>query len=147
MRAVNPIQSMVQPFLLRFLPALSSRIAVLSGMGQVQLVDTAALSTPTVSIFQVNMPMEGCSTVSMDISPSNQCLGFGDTANWLHLYSSVPDPVLNPFARATEFADEVGNLYKKSLHGFQAFSRISQVEQHPSMSMEDPMAIYSSIPR
>ncbi len=59
--------------------------------------------------------MEGCSTISMDISPSNQCLGFGDTANWIHLYSSVPEPVLNPFARPTEFADEVG-VCSCSLH-------------------------------
>ena len=127
MRAVSPIQVMVLPYQLRFLPALSSRIAVLSSMGQVQLVDTAALSAPQISIFQVAMPMEGCSTLSMDISPSNQCLAFGDSTNSLHLYSSVPDPVLNPFARDTEFAD--------------------QVEQLPPMDIDDPLAIYSSIPR
>ncbi len=107
MRAVSPIQSMVQPYQLRFVPAMSSRLAVLSGMGQVQLLDTGAMTTPDVSIFQVNMPMEGCQTISMDIAPSHQCMAFGDTANWLHLYSSVAEPVLNPFARSTEFADEV----------------------------------------
>ena len=87
------------PYQLRFLPSMSSRIAVLSSLGQVQLVDTATLSTPHVNVFQVNMGMEDGHTISMDISPSNQCLAFGDTANALHLYSSVPEPVLNPFAR------------------------------------------------
>ena len=44
---------------------------------QVQVVDTAALTQPQLSVFQVSMPMEGCSTISMDISPSNQCVAFG----------------------------------------------------------------------
>ena len=44
---------------------------------QVQVVDTAALTQPQLSVFQVSMPMEGCSTISMDISPSNQCVVFG----------------------------------------------------------------------
>ena len=84
---------------------MSSRIAVLSSLGQVQLVDTATLSTPHVNVFQVNMGgMEDGHTISMDISPSNQCLAFGDTANALHLYSSVPEPVLNPFARCDSIA-------------------------------------------
>lgn len=107
MRAVSPIQVVVPPYQLRFLPAMSSRIAVLSTLGQVQLVDTAALSSPSISMFQVSMPLEGCSTISMDISPSNQCVAFGDTSNSIHLFSSVDEPVLNPYARETEFADEV----------------------------------------
>jgi PAB-dependent poly(A)-specific ribonuclease subunit 2 len=106
---------------------MSSRIAVLSSQGQVQVVDTAALTQPDLSMFQVSMPIEGCSTISMDISPSNQCVAFGDTTNSMHLYSSVGEPVLNPYARNTEFAD--------------------QMETHPHMDISDPMAIYSSIPR
>ncbi len=118
---------MVMPYQLRFLPALSSRIAVLSSLGQVELVDTAALTTPQISIFQINMMVEGSSTISMDISPSNQCMAFGDTSNAMHLYSSVADPVLNPYARDTEFAD--------------------QAEQLPPMDINDPFAIYSSVAR
>lgn len=128
MRAVSPIQVLVPPYQLRFLPALSSRIVVLSSLGQVQLVDTAALSTPQLSIFQTAVsPIEGCSTISMDISPSNTCLAFGDTANAVHLYSSVAEPVFNPFGRETEFADPV-------------------VQLQP-MDITDELAIYSSIPR
>ena len=50
-----------------------------------------------------------------------------DTANSLHLYSSVAEPVLNPYARDTEFADHV--------------------ETYPHMDINDQFAIYASIPR
>ena len=65
--------------------------------------------------------------MSLDISPSNQCLAFGDTSNSLHLYSSVAEPILNPYARETEFADPIEHL--------------------PPMDINDEFAIYSSIPR
>ena len=56
---------------------------------------------------------EGVTNVlSMDVSPSNQCLGFGDQNNVLHLYSSVNEPILNPFAVETEFADTVSEKGK-----------------------------------
>ena len=127
LRAISPIQIHLVPYQLRFLPSMSSRIVVLSSMGQVQLVDTATLSTPQVNLFQVNLGMDGCSTISMDISPSNQCLAFGDTSNSVHLYSSVSEPVLNPFARETEFADPVTPV--------------------PPMDIEDELAIYSKVAR
>ena len=53
LRAISPLQIMIVPYQLRFLPSMSSRIVVLSSLGQVQLVDTAALSTPSMSMFQV----------------------------------------------------------------------------------------------
>ena len=42
---------------------------------------------------------ESCNTISMDISPSNQVLAFGDSLNEIYLYSSVSEPAMNPFAR------------------------------------------------
>ena len=71
--------------------------------------------------------LEGANIMSLDISPSNQCLAFGDTSNSLHLYSSVAEPILNPYARETEFADPIEHL--------------------PPMDINDEFAIYSSIPR
>ena len=71
--------------------------------------------------------MEGCNIMSLDISPSNQCLAFGDTSNSINLYASVADPVLNPYARDSEFADPI--------------------EQLPPMDINDPLAIYASVPR
>ena len=128
LRAISPLQVMVVPSQLRFLPSMSSRIVVLSSLGQVQLVDTAALATPQMSMFQIHSAaLEGCNIMSLDISPSNQCLAFGDNSNSINLYASVADPVLNPYARDSEFADPI--------------------EQLPPMDINDPLAIYASVPR
>ena len=58
LRAISPLQIMIVPYQLRFLPSMSSRIVVLSSLGQVQLVDTAALSTPSMSMFQVHIAIQ-----------------------------------------------------------------------------------------
>ena len=121
-KAISPIQVMLVPYQLRFLPSMSSRIVVMSSIGQVQLVDTAALSTPQMSMFQL-----GCNIMSFDISPSNQCMAFGDTSNSIHMYSSVAEPMLNPYARDSEFAGPIEHL--------------------PPMDISDELAIYASVPR
>ena len=139
---------MVNPFQLRFLPSLSSRLVVLSSFGEVQLVDMAEVTQPQLSMFhvrievirlimlsynslkppQVEVADTNSSVLSMDISRSNQCLAFGDSSNYLHLMSSpVDQPVFNPYARESEFA--------------------SQPITYPSMDIDDPYAIYSSVPR
>lgn len=54
MRAVSPIQTVLDPLYLRFLPSVSSRLAVVSAMGQAQLVDTVALSEPRLCLLQMD---------------------------------------------------------------------------------------------
>jgi PAB-dependent poly(A)-specific ribonuclease subunit 2 len=53
MRAVTPIQVVLDPLLLRFLPSFSSRLVTMSALGQMQLVDTVALSQPNLCLYQV----------------------------------------------------------------------------------------------
>ncbi|XP_017771009.1 PREDICTED: PAB-dependent poly(A)-specific ribonuclease subunit PAN2 isoform X1 [Nicrophorus vespilloides] len=107
MRAVSPIQTVVDPLYLRFLPSVSSRLAVVTALGQAQLVDTVALSNPKLSLLQMENPGTMC--LAFDISSSNQAMCFGDNAGSMHLFSSREDVIFNSYSRMTEHADTVAS--------------------------------------
>ena len=130
LRSINPIQCLVEPCQLRFLQASelsSDKIVVMSACGQVQLVDTVDVDNTKMDVFQLDT--QGGMALSMDISLSNQCLGFGDENSTISVFSKadlVEQPVFNVCPRETEFADHLPSF--------------------PHMDIDDPKAIYSSIP-
>lgn len=54
MRMIEPLALLLDPLLLRFMPSFSSRLTVASPSGQLQFVETAALTEHDMTLYQVN---------------------------------------------------------------------------------------------
>ncbi|XP_076249943.1 PAN2-PAN3 deadenylation complex catalytic subunit PAN2 isoform X1 [Rhynchophorus ferrugineus] len=124
LRAVSPMQTVIDPIYLKFMPSISSKLAVVSVGGQVQLLDTIALAEPKLCLMQVECP--GSMTLAFDISSSAQAVAFGDSGGQLHLFATSEDPIFNNYSRPTEFPDVVTS--------------------YPSFSVDDYNTPLSSVP-
>ncbi|XP_025193303.1 PAN2-PAN3 deadenylation complex catalytic subunit PAN2 [Melanaphis sacchari] len=109
MRSVSSIPMIIEPFLLRFMTSYSSRIAVVSTIGQCQLVDTVALSEQDMNLYQMRGAEEGAMALSMDVSPSSQAIVIGDNVSTLHLFTTASSQ-FNTLARDTIFAQPMEPL-------------------------------------
>lgn len=108
LRALSPVPVVGEPFLLRFLPAFSSQLAVISAMGQLQVLDASAPASSAIQLFQVNS--EGAMCMGLEVSSSCQCLAVGDAGGYVHTFASNASAVFNSFSRPTEFADPIEPL-------------------------------------
>ncbi|XP_015370348.1 PREDICTED: PAB-dependent poly(A)-specific ribonuclease subunit PAN2, partial [Diuraphis noxia] len=106
MRSVSSIPMIIEPFLLRFMTSYSSRIAVVSTIGQCQLVDTVALTEQNMNLYQMRGAEEGAMALSMDVSPSSQAIIIGDNVSTLHLLTTASTQ-FNTLARETIFAQSM----------------------------------------
>lgn len=102
MRSVTPIQSLVQPSFVRFIPTYTRRLIIISDTGQFILIEDNAAITPSTPIYQLN---NMCGSVSgFAMSSSMQALAFGDSGGYLQLWSSALTPHFNRFAKMPELA-------------------------------------------
>ena len=60
LRAMAPITVSIDPLLLRFLPGISSRIAAVSSNGQMEILETQAVTQENICIYQVSSVLSKC---------------------------------------------------------------------------------------
>lgn len=122
MKPISPIIMVFSPYLLRFIPAFSSRFCVVSQTGQLQFLDvTKKFEQPLIGSISL---APGSFITSMDISSSCQAFAFSDNAGYAYLYGSNNDVKFNNFSKDTEFADPIDPLPFLSFDDQQSFSCI-----------------------
>ena len=105
MKAINPLQTLVYPLLLKFFPTYSSRFLTVSSLGQIQVFDTiyASAHDASSSLYQVG---DGVALItSLDVSTTSEYICLGDNAGIVHLMSlnGQTSNKFNRFTRDTEF--------------------------------------------
>ncbi|GAB6030538.1 poly(A)-specific ribonuclease [Chamberlinius hualienensis] len=105
LRHGSPINVLISPLLLRFLPAFASRLAVVSENGQFQIVDTATMTQSAMFIYQLRTAGSTC--MAFDTSTTCQAMVFGDSMGCLHLFGTNEHPAFNPYPKRTEFSDPI----------------------------------------
>ncbi|XP_042210470.1 PAN2-PAN3 deadenylation complex catalytic subunit PAN2-like isoform X2 [Homarus americanus] len=105
MKLSLPLRALVPPFLLKFLPGLSSCLAVISPVGQWQMMDAGQPDNSILSMnYQINCVPESVIT-TFDVAPSSQAIVFGDSLGSLHLFTSGSKPRFNNFSQETIMPD------------------------------------------
>lgn len=111
LRALPPLQIAIDPLMLKFVPAFTSRVAVVSQNGQLQLHEPGGLVTQSsMMVYQVNTHGALCTT--FDISATCQSMVFGDAGGNFHLWGDTQQKEItyNVYSRPTEFAHPIPHL-------------------------------------
>lgn len=142
MRAVSPIQTVVDPLYLRFLPGISSRLAVVSRLGQVQLADTVALSEPRLCLLQMENPANygklPVLIVTHKITYIEPDLGtriISKNAVKLFLGAMCLAFDVSSTNQALAFGDSAGSIHSFATSNepiFNTFSRMTEHADHPA---------------
>ncbi|XP_060593443.1 PAN2-PAN3 deadenylation complex catalytic subunit PAN2-like [Ruditapes philippinarum] len=114
MRSMSPLQLIIDPTFLRFVPTYSSRLAVVSQVGQFQVIE--ATGTASLNMYQVQC--HNSIIMSFDVAATCQALAFGDSGGYLHLFATDENIQFNPFHEDTDLADPVEPSQNIHIHDF-----------------------------
>lgn len=105
-RLVTPIQPLFAPYLLKFIPAFTSKFCITSALGEFQLLDVSAPAAENCTAFTHHVQMQSDSSLtSIAVSSSGQALAFGDDYGRIHLFGTNTDVAFNQLSSPIESAD------------------------------------------
>lgn len=102
MRSLSPIQLLIEPCFLHFLPTCTSVVAVASQSGCFLLTDTNLL-TPS-PFYQAQFPPIGLAT-TFCVSENCQAIAFGHSSGSVHLFTKGENILFNDYSEPTLFID------------------------------------------
>ncbi len=102
MRALSPVQLLIEPCFLHYLPICSSVVAVASQSGCFQLTDTNLMSPS--AFYQAQCPPIGLAT-TFSVSENCQAIAFGHSSGSVHLFTKGENILFNDFSEPTLFID------------------------------------------
>ncbi|VDN60862.1 unnamed protein product [Dracunculus medinensis] len=101
LRSLPPYHLPFAPVFCRFLPTYSdSRLVVASQAGEMMVIDL----NQSPSHMPIQLDLNGLALISLDVSPSRQCIAFGDQSGFIHLFSDRAQASFNEDAYPTDFA-------------------------------------------
>ena len=102
LRSLSPVQLLIEPCFLHYLPMCSSVLAVGSQAGCFQLTDTNLMTPP--SLYQAQVPPVGLAT-TFSMSDNCQAIAFGHSSGSVHLFTKGENILFNDFSEQTLFID------------------------------------------
>uniref|UniRef100_A0A6A7G785 PAN2-PAN3 deadenylation complex catalytic subunit PAN2 n=3 Tax=Hirondellea gigas TaxID=1518452 RepID=A0A6A7G785_9CRUS len=96
----------MSPYLLRFVPGLSSCVAAVTASGPWNMLDIMQPETAMLMLHanaKQNSMMPGAFITSMSVATSSQALVFGDTHGHIHLWTQGSKPTFNNFSRESPY--------------------------------------------
>ncbi|KAK3589026.1 hypothetical protein CHS0354_007971 [Potamilus streckersoni] len=103
MRAMTPIQVIIEPTFLRFVHTYCPKLAVVSQVGQFQLIE----GTADMSKFVYSVNVNDGLIMSFDVSKNYQAMAFGDSHGCMHLFATGNQIHFNNHIVSPEYADPV----------------------------------------
>eukprot|EP00889_Picochlorum_renovo_P008803 jgi/Picre1/35833/NNA_003293.t1 len=92
LKAVSTLPFNEGPVALKFHPTLRSTLLVCSAKGMFSLMDTSGVTSTTMETHFIDM--RGDMLAACDISASGDCMVFGGTNGYVHLWSASVEPVV-----------------------------------------------------
>ena len=111
MRALSPVQTLIEPVFLHYVSGFSNLVAVASQSGCFQLVESSLMSNPS-PIYQAQCLVPGLAT-TFSKSSNSHFFAFGHSTGSIHLFCNSDTGFFNDFSNPTYFAEPV-RLFKKN---------------------------------
>ncbi|KHJ42621.1 hypothetical protein D918_07340 [Trichuris suis] len=104
MNAIASIPVQIDPYYIRFIATQPNKLVVVSQVREFQIIDFSGVDKGLVTCLGTD---EAIRCLSIDVSPTGECIAFGDEIGTLHVFSNRPHPIFVANARSIVLPDPI----------------------------------------